>query len=65
MRRGGKRSWLRWIVKALLVAAVYYFLTKMGINPFFSILVMLYWKTMVTLGLLLGGIMYAFGIITF
>lgn len=52
-------------VKLLLVIAVYHILTKIGINPFFSILMMLYWKTMVALGLLLGGIMYAAGIITF
>ena len=59
----GKR--LEWIAKALLTVAVYWFLTKMGVNPFFSVLMLLYWKTMFALGLLLGGIMYAAGIITF
>lgn len=64
MKRG-KRKWLVIAVKLLLVIAVYHILTKIGVNPFFSILMMLYWKTMVALGLLLGGIMYAAGIITF
>lgn len=65
MKRSRKRNRLSWLLRVLLLVAVFWFLTKYGINPFFSVLLMLYWKTVMVLGLLLGGIMYAAGIITF
>lgn len=52
------RRWLPLAAKILLVVFGYYMLHRCGLNPFWSVLVLMYWRTVITLGLLIAGLMY-------
>ena len=41
-----------------VVALAFWLLMRAGLNPFWSALVLLYWKTVVVLGLLSVGLAY-------
>ncbi len=50
---------LLWLAaRIILTAAVFFILMRVGLNPFWSVLVMLYWKTVLCLGLFILGLAY-------
>jgi hypothetical protein len=50
---------LLWIIaKITLVIAAIFVLHRAGINPFWSVLALIYWKTLLKIGLALGGLMW-------
>ncbi len=55
MKRGKKR-FLVWLLKIAVAALAFWLLTRSGLNPFWSVLVLLYWKTVVGLGLFILGL---------
>ncbi len=57
MKRGKKRFWI-WLLKMSVSALAFWLLVRSGINPFWSLLLLLYWKTAIVLGLLAVGIAY-------
>ncbi len=57
MKRGKKRFWI-WLLKMSVAALAFWLLIRSGINPFWSLLLLLYWKTVVVLGLLAVGLAY-------
>ena len=57
MKRSNKRFWT-WLLKMSVAALAFWLLVRSGINPFWSVLVLLYWKTVVVLGLFVLGLAY-------
>lgn len=47
-----------WMLKLSVMALAFYILVRSGLNPFWSVLVLLYWKTVFKLGLLIVGMAY-------
>jgi len=45
-----------WLLKLSLFALAVWMLVRCGLNPFWSVLVLLYWKTVVVLGLFVLGL---------
>ncbi len=52
-------------MKLLLVLAVYFILIKCGLNPFWSVLVIIYWRGILKLSLFLGGVVYILNLIMY
>jgi hypothetical protein len=57
MKRGKRRFWV-WLLKLSVAALAFYLLVRGGLNPFWSVLVLLYWKTAILLGLFVVGLAY-------
>ncbi len=57
MKRGKKKFWI-WLLKLAVVALAFLLMMRTGINPFWSALILLYWKTVVVLGLFVLGLAY-------
>lgn len=57
MKRGNK-IWMKRLGKLALLMIIYWVLLRSGLNPFWSILVILYWKAILKLSLFLGGLAY-------
>jgi hypothetical protein len=57
MKTGRRRFWI-WLLKMSAAALAVYLLVRAGINPFWSVLVLLYWKTIVVAGLFVLGLAY-------
>lgn len=56
--KAGKKKLLVLSLKILTVLVAYLILHKLGVNPFWSILALMYWRTILALGLVLGGLIY-------
>ena len=53
-----RQKWLSIAARLSLMALAFYILHRVGVNPFWSLLAMLYWKTLLRFGLLLGGLLW-------
>ncbi len=53
------RKKLLWIAARIaLMAAAFYILHRAGMNPFWSVLALIYWKTIFKVGLAFGGLLW-------
>ncbi len=50
---------LMWLAARIaLMAAAFYILHRAGLNPFWSVLALIYWKTVLKVGFALGGLLW-------
>jgi hypothetical protein len=56
MMKSGKKKFLVWMLKLALAVLVCCLLVRCGLHPFLSVLVLLYWKTAIALGLFIVGL---------